>query len=53
MEEIRQTVQSPKNGAPSPDSVQYGHLREADNKVVKQMTENYNQVLKTGVILDE
>lgn len=48
-EKVWQTVKSAKKGAPSPE----GCLKEADNKVIKQMTEDYNQSLNTGVKPEE
>lgn len=41
------------NDAPAPYGVRYGHFKEADVKVVKQITEDVNQSLKTSVTPEE
>lgn len=47
---VRETDESAKDDASGPEVVRYRHLKEADEKLVKQMIEDYNQSLKTGVI---
>lgn len=43
LEEVRQTIKYTKNGAHGPNGVWYGNLKETDDKVIIQMTEDYNQ----------
>ena len=50
VEDVKQVLRKAKDTAPGPDGVRYGHMRELSDGDLREMTECFNQSIRTASV---